>query len=124
MKKEMACIVCPMSCHIQVELDENGNVVGITGNTCKRGENYARSEMTNPVRMVTSTVKLEGGLYNRLPVITSGNIPKDKIFDVMEEISRVSVCTPVKVNDIIIKNVCDLGVDIIASRSVDRVEQD
>lgn len=122
MKKELACIVCPMSCHIEVELNDNNEVISIKGNTCKRGENYARSEMTNPVRMLTSTVKLSHGLYKRLPVITSDNIPKDKIFDVMNEINKVSVCAPIKVGAIIISNVCNLGVDIIASRSVEKVE--
>jgi CxxC motif-containing protein len=117
-KKEMACIVCPMSCHIEIMLDDDSNIIEIKGNTCKRGEEYARSEMTNPVRMLTSTVKLLGGLYKRLPVITSANIPKDKMFAVMDEINKVEVCAPIKVGDIIISNVCELQVDIIASRSV------
>lgn len=120
-KKEMPCIVCPMSCHIEVTFDDNNEIIEVKGNTCKRGENYARSEMTNPVRMLTSTVKLIGGLYKRLPVITSSNIPKDKLFDVMKEINKIEVCAPVKVGDIIITNVCGLNTDIIASRSVERI---
>lgn len=121
-KKEMACIVCPMSCHIEVTLDEFEKIVNVTGNTCKRGESYVRSELTNPVRMLTSTVKLSGGLYKRLPVITSGNIPKHMIYQAMNEINKVSVCAPVKINDAIIKNVCGLNIDIVASRSVDKAD--
>lgn len=121
-KKEMACIVCPMSCHIEVTLDESEKIVNVTGNTCKRGESYVRTELTNPVRILTSTVKLSGGLYKRLPVITSGNIPKHMIYQAMNEINKVSVCAPVKINDVIIKNVCGLNVDIVAGRSVDKAD--
>ena len=121
MKKEMVCIVCPMSCHIEVTIDDENQITQVQGNTCKRGEVYARSELTNPQRMLTSTVKLEKGLYKRLPVITSSPIPKDKLFDVMNEINQIEVCAPIKINDIIIQNVCGLNVNIIASRSVEQI---
>ena len=71
--------------------------------------------------MLTSTVTIKGAIHNGLPVITSGDIPKSKIFDVMKEITEAEVCAPVKVNDVIIKDVCGLGVDIIASRSMEKV---
>lgn len=116
--KEMACIVCPMSCHLQVELNEDGSVINVTGNTCPRGEAYARTEMTNPVRMVTSTVVLKDGPYRRLPVILSDVIPKGEIFHVMDEINKVIVCAPVQINDIIIENILGLQVNLLASRSM------
>lgn len=121
-KKELTCIVCPMSCHLEVTLNDNGEIVSVTGNTCKRGDKYARTELTNPVRMLTSTVKLEDGLYKRLPVITSDNIPKEKMTEVMEAISQIKVVAPVKMNDIIIEDVCGLGVNIIASRSMEKID--
>ena len=120
-KKELTCIVCPMSCHLEVTLDDNGGIVSVIGNTCKRGDQYARAELTSPVRMLTSTVKLEGGLYKRLPVITSDNIPKGSMAEVMEAISQVTVSAPVKIKDVIIENVCGLGVDIVASRSMEKI---
>lgn len=120
MKSELSCIVCPMSCTITVEVNDNNEVVTITGNTCKRGENYARNEMTHPMRQLTSTVLIVGGIYKRLPVILSGNIPKEKIFQVMEQINKASVNAPVKRGDVIIKDVCNLGVDVIASRSMQK----
>lgn len=123
-EKEMACIVCPMSCHLIVKLDEVGNVINVSGNTCPRGEVYARAEMTNPVRMVTSTVVLKDGPYKRLPVILSDVIPKNEIFHVMEEINKVKVCAPVHINDIIIKNIAGLHVNLIASRSVKKEPND
>ena len=105
MKSELSCIVCPMSCTITVEVNDNNEVVTITGNTCKRGENYARNEMTHPMRQLTSTVLIVGGIYKRLPVILSGDIPKEKIFQVMEQINKASVNAPVKRGDVIIKDV-------------------
>lgn len=118
---EMPCITCPMSCHLQVTLDEQGNVLCVSGNTCKRGEAYARAELTNPVRTLTSTVRLEQGKEKRLPVITNGQIPKDRMMDVMKEIRATKVCAPITKNDIIIENVCNLGINLIASRSVEHV---
>lgn len=123
-KKEMVCIVCPMSCHIEVTIDDENQITQVKGNTCKRGEIYARSELTNPQRMLTSTVKLESGLYRRLPVITSAPIPKEKLFEVMNEINQIEVCAPIKINDIIIQNVCGLDVNIIASRSVEQIHEE
>ncbi len=121
-KKEMICIVCPMSCHLEVEQDADGTILNISGNTCPRGKAYATSELTHPTRMLTSTVALEQAHINRLPVITSGEIPKAMIRDVMAEIHRTKVCAPVRINDIIIENVCGLDVHIKAGRSVERID--
>lgn len=111
--KELICIVCPRGCHISV--DENMN---ITGNTCPRGKEYAINEMTHPTRMITSTVVIDGMELKRLPVMTSAPIPKDRIFDVMEEINKARAKAPVKIKDVIIKDVLGLGVDIVATRNI------
>ena len=119
---EMSCITCPMSCHLKVELDAEGKVLTVTGNTCPRGEKYARNELTHPMRMLTSTVKIKDAMYQRLPVILSAEIPKEKLFAVMKEINQVEVCAPVKIDDIILENVCGLSVNVIASRSMESVK--
>jgi len=118
--EEMGCIVCPMSCHMVIGMNKDGQVISVTGNTCRRGEEYARQELTSPTRILTSTVRLEGGLYRRLPVITSANIPKDKMMDVMREIDKVHAVAPVQIGCVLIGNVCGLGVDIIASRTMEK----
>ena len=122
MKKELTCIICPMGCRLEAECEtaEYGalQIRSVTGHTCPRGEKYARSELTHPQRTVTGSVALQGGRCRRLPVITSAPVPKERIFDVMKEIRAVSVCAPVKIHDIIIENVCGLGVEIVASRSL------
>ena len=111
--KELICIVCPKGCHLKI--DENLNV---TGNGCKRGIKYGVEELTNPTRMVTSTVVVVNGEIARLPVVTSKPIPKDKIMDIMKEINKVRVEAPIYVKDVIISNALGLGVDIVATREV------
>lgn len=111
--KELICIVCPKGCHLKI--DENLNV---SGNGCIRGIEYGVAELTNPTRMVTSTVSLINGEIDRLPVVTSKPIPKSKIFEVMEEINKVKINAPVYVKDVVIKNVLNLDVDIVATRDV------
>lgn len=118
--RELTCISCPLGCALRVELNENGEVISVSGNTCKRGEEYGRREVTTPVRAVTSTVKVSGGAAPVVPVRTNGNIPKEKIFDCMDEIRSASVNAPVKIGDVIIKNVADTGIDIIATKDVEK----
>ncbi len=114
MKRNLICVSCPLGCPIEVEI-ENGEVVSVTGNTCKRGDAYARAEVTNPVRSLTTSVKIENGLHAVVPVKSSGPVPKDKMFDCMKEINAVTVKTPVKTGDVIIENILGLGVDIVAT---------
>ena len=115
---EMICIVCPTGCRLKVRKDAEGKVVSVTGNTCPRGEKYARQEVESPTRMLTGTVRIEGGCLPVLPVITSDPVPKDRIFDVMREINRVTAHAPVHTGDILLENVLGLGVNITASRSM------
>ena len=90
MKKEMTCVACPLGCQITVEI-EHDEVISVTGNTCKRGDAYARTEIKNPMRSIHSTVKVNGGYYPVVPCKTSGPIPKGAIFDVMKEMKVVSI---------------------------------
>ncbi len=114
MKKSLICVSCPLGCPIEVEI-ENGEVVAVTGNTCKRGDAYARAEITNPVRSLTTSVKLENGVHPVVPVKSSGPVPKDKMFECMDVINSVTVKAPVKIGDVIIKDILGLGVDIVAT---------
>ena len=113
--RELICITCPRGCHLSV--DENLNV---TGNTCPRGVIYAKAELTHPVRMVTSSVNVISEVESRLPVKTKDPIPKELIFPVMEEIEKVVVDAPIKIGDIVIKDVLGCGVDIIATKDIER----
>ena len=114
-KGELICIGCPMGCPLTVEL-EGGEILSITGHTCRRGEVYARKEVTNPTRIVTSTVDVEGGKVARVSVKTKEDIPKEKIFQCVKALKGVTVKAPVHIGDVIVANVADTGVDIVATR--------
>ena len=112
--KEFTCIICPRGCRLTV--DDNMNV---TGNTCPRGKQYAISELTNPVRTITSSVRVNNRDDLLVSVKTSGSIPKGKIFDVMEEINKLSVEAPTRIGDVVKKDILGLGVDIIVTKNID-----
>lgn len=88
--RELICIGCPLGCPVTVTMD-NGEVVEVKGNTCKRGDVYARKEVTNPTRIVTSTVKVKGGSLAMVSVKTKNDIPKEKIFDCVRALKGVEV---------------------------------
>lgn len=117
--RELICIGCPMGCQMVVELD-GGKVVSVSGYTCPRGKAYAEKEVTNPRRIVTSTVKVTQGRKERVSCKTAEDIPKDKIADVMADINAASVEAPVVIGETLIRNVADTGVDVIATASVGR----
>ena len=113
--RDMICIVCPKGCHLQV--DEQ-NDYAVKGNACPRGVEYGRTECVNPTRVLTSTVVAEGGLHRRLPVKSDKPLPKGLLFDVMALLDSVRVTAPVHVGDVILKNVMDTGVNIVAARNL------
>lgn len=113
MEKELICIICPRGCHLKV--DDN---MKVSGNSCPRGEKYAISELTHPVRMLTSTVKIIAKEENRLPVKTSTSIDKNLIFKAMEEINKVEVKAPIHIGDVIVNNIAGSGANLIATKDI------
>lgn len=114
-KREMVCVSCPMGCAITVELDDNNEVISVTGNTCPRGDKYARQECTHPERMLTSTVKVEGGRLPVVPVKSASPIPKEMLFDAMKEVNKVTLKAPVTFGDVAVKDILGTGIDIVVS---------
>ena len=114
--RELTCINCPMGCLLTVTMDGD-TVTDISGYTCPRGKTYAEKEVTNPTRIVTSTMKVEGGRSERVPCKTESDIPKDKIFDVMREIDAATAQAPVVIGETLIHDVAGTGVDVIATAS-------
>lgn len=117
-KKEFTCICCPLGCQITVT-EENRQLI-ITGNNCPKGEKYVKDEMTNPTRMVTSMVQVNGGEIPVVSVKTKEAIPKEKIKDCIEALKGITVDAPVKIGDVIWGNVAGTGVPIIATKNVDK----
>lgn len=115
-KRELICIGCPMGCPVTVEMNDT-EIVSVTGNTCPRGDAYARKEVTNPTRIVTSTVKVEGGSVDMVSVKTKEDIPKDKIFDCVRALKGITVAAPVRIGDVILADVAGTGVDVVATKN-------
>ncbi len=114
---KLICIGCPLGCPLEAQL-EAGEVISVSGNTCKNGEKYARKELTNPTRIVTTTVRVSGGTLAVVSVKTAADIPKNKIFDCVRQLRDLCVPAPVAMGDIVLKNVAGTGVDIVATKAV------
>ena len=113
----LICIGCPLGCPLTVEMEGN-EVKSVSGNTCPRGDAYAKKELTNPTRIVTSTVRVSGGKLAMVSVKTQSDIPKDKIFDCVKALKDVEVPAPVKIGDVVLENVAGTGVNVIATKNV------
>ena len=111
MKRALICIECPVGCRIEVTLDGK-NVTAVTGNACPRGKAYAESEVVCPMRVVTSTVRSDTGAL--VPVKTDRPVRKSEIFAVMEKINKTLCRTPVRIGDILYKNISD-GANLVAT---------
>ena len=112
-KRKLICIVCPRGCEIEVTMSDYGEITGIEGNSCKRGETYARAECTHPVRILTTTVRCEDGRL--LPVRSSCGIPKERLFDCMEELRSVTAAAGAMIGDTVVQNILETGADIVVS---------
>ena len=111
--RNLTCIVCPRGCNLTVKFNTDGGISEILGNACKRGITYAENECTHPKRTVTSTVRCADGRI--VAVKTADVIPKERIFDAMREINACRPDGEIKIGDVIIENVADTGVAVVAS---------
>ena len=116
-KRELTCIGCPLGCQIAVTMEEN-EIVKVEGNTCPRGEKYARTEVTNPMRTVTTTVKVQGGSCNVVSVKTAADIPKDLVKECIKELRGITLQAPTKIGQIVVENICNTGVDVVVTKNL------
>ncbi len=117
---ELTCVVCPAGCRMTAELDENGRVISVKGNTCPRGKSYAESEITHPVRTLTSTVTVRWGENKAvmLPVRTSKPIPRESLFEAMAVIRTITLDAPVQAGDVLVRDFIEHGTDLIACKTI------
>ena len=113
--KKLTCIACPNGCQLEVDV-EGGRVIKVTGNKCEKGEVYAKQEIENPMRVLSSTVLAKGLNLKLVPVRTNKPIPKARIFEAMAEIRKIKLDKPVKAGEVVVKNFLGLDVDLIAAR--------
>lgn len=114
---EIICVTCPRGCLLKVD-HEGSQVINVTGHGCKRGLEYATSELSDPRRMVASTVRINGSLHPLLPVYTKSAFPKPLIPKLAQILRQVEVNAPVESQQVVIKDALGTGIDIVASRDM------
>jgi len=117
-KRHFTCITCPIGCEIDVEL-RDGAVVSMDGNKCDKAEDFVRQEVEEPMRVLTTTVRIKGAKWAMLPVRTDKPIPKRLLFDVMRQLAGIELQAPIQVSDVIAGDIAGTGADVIASRSME-----
>ena len=115
--REFICVTCPTGCAIQAVI-EDGRPVSMTGQACRRGEDYVRTELSDPRRMLSTTVQVTGGLLPLLPIHTSAPIPKPLLLAAAAEMRRVVVPAPIAEGQVIVRDILGTGVDMLASRPI------
>jgi len=116
--REVVCVLCPLGCKIRIELDEEGNILSVSGNRCPRGKKYAEDEIKDPKRVVTTSVKVLSGELPLASVKTDGPIPKKYIFELMKILKDVKVKAPVNIGDVVVRNIFKTNVNVVITRSV------
>ena len=118
-KRHFTCVTCPIGCDIDVEV-QDGNIVSMEGNKCKKSEEFVLQELKEPMRVLTTTVRVNGARWAMLPVRTDKSIPKRLFFQVIGELSDVELQAPVKISEVIVKDVAGTDASIIATRNMKR----
>jgi CxxC motif-containing protein len=122
-QRHFICITCPVGCNLEATVEGN-DIVALQGQACKRGAAFVREELRAPKRMLTTTVRIEGGTLPLLPVRSAAPLPKGMILQVAQLLRQVRLKAPVAEGQVILANVLDTGVDIIASRDLPQAGQE
>ncbi len=117
---KMICITCPMGCTLEVD-HEGATVLSVCGNNCPRGKKHVEEELRDPRRMVATTVRVKDGLHPLAPVCTTAPFPKPRIFELLAELRKIEVSAPVVMNQVILADALGTGIDVIASRAMERI---
>lgn len=112
--KDLICIICPRGCRLHV----NEKNYAVEGNYCPRGAQYGKNEISHPVRVLTSIVKIDGAIHSCCPVKTDAGIPKNLIFDAMKELQKVRLTSPVKTGQIVVKNILGTNVNWVVTKNM------
>ena len=117
MKKEFICIVCPNSCRITVEYNDQ-EIRHIEGDQCKKGKEFVKNEIKNPLRIFTGSVQCKNGDYQLVSVKTNKPIPKKYMKQVAQKTHELVVEAPVEIGQVIISDILGQHADLVATRKV------
>ncbi|MCD6552613.1 MAG: molybdopterin oxidoreductase [Chloroflexi bacterium] len=114
---KLICITCPVGCELTVT-HEGKKVLKVEGNQCKLGIEYAKQEISEPRRMIITTVRVKGGFHPLVPVRSAEPVPKEKIFPILKELRKVELEAPIEMHQVVLENALGTGVDVVTSRSL------
>jgi len=120
--KEYTCTACPKGCTVEVEFEDD-EIKDISGYSCMKGKGYVEDEFHDPRRILTTTVKIRGAKYPRIPVRTETGVPKDELGCCLEKLNRVELEAPVDVGDVVVDGICSTDINVVTSRSLDKVSE-
>jgi len=118
-KKHFTCVICPIGCEIEVEL-QGSDIVSMKGDKCAKGKEFVLQELAEPMRILTTTIRIKGAKWAMLPVRTDKPIPKRLLFSVIKELANIELQAPVKISDVIIRDTAGTGANILATRNMKR----
>ena len=121
MKREITCIICPIGCRLVIVYSDD-KIISIDGFQCKKGKGYGAEEFLNPVRTLTTTIRVKNGILPLVSVKTNKPIPKDRLLQAMDAIAGIELNAPVRIGDVLIEKVIGLDSDIIATKNVEKPE--
>jgi CxxC motif-containing protein len=116
-RKHFTCVTCPIGCEIDVEV-ENGSIVSMEGNKCEKSEKFVQQELIEPMRVLTSTVRVSGAKWAMVPVRSNKAIPKRLFFQIMRQLADIELRVPVKLSQVVVEDVAGTGANIIATRNM------
>jgi CxxC motif-containing protein len=120
--EKFVCIACPIGCPLELEHDGD-HIIEVAGNDCKRGAKYARQEFSDPRRSLSTTVAISGAMWGRLPVKTTGQVPKDRVMEAAGVIHEIRCRAPVEVGQVLLEGLLgEAGLDVIATRGMEEVK--
>jgi CxxC motif-containing protein len=117
-RTDLVCIVCPLGCTLTASPPSEDSPWQVTGNRCPRGRDYAVTELTDPRRVLTTTVAVSGGALRRLPVKTASAIPKALLRAAAERLAQVRVAAPIRIGEVVLPNLLETGIDVVATRDL------
>ena len=118
-KKHFVCVVCPVGCEIDV-VHDGSKIISMEGNKCEKSEEFVSQELIEPMRILTTTVRIEGSRWPAIPVRTDKAVPKRLFPHIMRQLRHVRLQAPVSMLDVVVKDVLRTGANIIATRTMPR----
>lgn len=118
-KKHFVCVVCPVGCEIDV-VHDGSKIISMEGNKCEKSEEFVRQELIEPMRILTTTVRIQGARWHVIPVRTDKSVPKRLFPRIMRQLKRIRLRAPVNMLDVVVRDVVRTGADIIATRTMRR----